>query len=329
MLYEIVPINALKPLEKVLPTHFRNLEEMIDKDGFMLKAIIADKKSGAVMDGSHRYAYLLKHGFKTAPVYWADYDDENVRVGTKLSHRFFIDGTTGISKNECRDRALSGNLFPPRTTRHFFTFRKNDITLPLSVLEKGPLVDVSWLVDDIEVSDELENNKRYLNEISAETDVIVQYLSEIWQTKEYLTKQIELMDLSRQIAFFPGKFHPPHLGHLRTILNILPKYRKLIVGVTEDAPSNNNVTCVDSIVSTLREVFYSFNNVEVVRISGVLTKKTDLTDLPKFDVLLSGNEEVITWAINTGIRAEYVQRSEGVFFSGTEIRDILMGNRDG
>ena len=97
---EIVSIDKLLPLELVFPTHLKNLEDMINKDGFLLKAVIVDRKTGTVLDGSHRYVYLLKNGYKEVPVYWTDYDDENIRVGTILSHRFMIDGDCGISKEE-------------------------------------------------------------------------------------------------------------------------------------------------------------------------------------------------------------------------------------
>ena len=69
MKYEIVPISRLRPLEKVFPEHLKNLETMINNDGFLLKAIIIDKKTGIVLDGSHRYVYLLKNGYKEAPVF--------------------------------------------------------------------------------------------------------------------------------------------------------------------------------------------------------------------------------------------------------------------
>jgi hypothetical protein len=228
MKYEIVPIDSLKPLEKVFPTHLKNLEGSINTDGYMLKALIIDKKSGMVLDGSHRYVYLLKNGFKEAPVYLVDYDGEDVRVGTHLVHRFLIDEDSGISKGECIERSLSGNLFSPRTTRHFFTFRKSDIFLPLDQLKKGKPVDVSNLIFDVDVSEEIEHNREYINEINEEVEIIIQYLEEVSQTKKYLTKQIEAMDQSREVAFFPGKFHPPHIGHVQTILNILPKYRKCV-----------------------------------------------------------------------------------------------------
>jgi nicotinamide mononucleotide adenylyltransferase len=322
---EIVPIDKLLPLEKVFHSHLKNLEEMIDNDGFILKAIIVDKKTGTILDGSHRYVYFLKKGYKEVPVYYTDYDDEDIRVGTRLSHRFFIDGDTGISKKECRERALSGNIFYPRTTRHFFTFRKNDISINLNQLAKGDPVDVSHLIADVDMAEEIAHNEEYIKEIGEEVEFIVNYLSEVSQTKKYLTKQIALMKESRKIAFLPGKFHPPHIGHILTILNVLPKYKKLIIGVTEDAPTEK-VTTAKDIVDTLNLFFKSFDNAEVMLIKGVLTEKKNLDGLPEFDVLLSGNEKVLDWAKHNEANPIFIPRSDGFLCSGTEIRSVLKEN---
>jgi len=319
MKYEIVSINKLLPLEKVFPTHLKNLEDMINKDGFVLKAVIVDKKTGTILDGSHRYVYFLKNGYKKVPVHRVDYDDEDIRVGTHLSHRFLIDGDSGISKKECRERALSGNLFPPRTTRHFFTFRKSDISLPLNKLKKGSPIDVSHLIADVDVSDEIEHNRKYIAEISEEIEIILQYLEEVSQTKRYLTEQVERMDSTRQVAFFPGKFHPPHIGQIQTILNIIPKYRKVIIGVSEHAPEIVIATPED-IVSMLESFFVNFDNVEICKIEKTLVNKVNTDGLPEFDVLLSGNQEVLDWAKSMKINSEYVPRSAGIMCSGTEIR---------
>lgn len=322
--YEIVSIDRLKPLEMVFKTHLSNLEHNINNDRFILKAIIADTKTGAIMDGSHRYAYFLKNGYKTVPVYWVDYDDESLRVGRSLKDRFLIDDTSVISKTECRKRALSGDLFPPRTTRHFFAFRKSDISLPLSSLEKGDPVDISGLIaENFSVSDEINHNRGYIEEIDEEISIIIGYLEEVSQTKRYLMDQIELMDNNREIAFFPGKFHPPHVGQIQTILNIIPKYRKVIIGVSEHIPEDGALTTPNDILLALRGLFKHFKNIEVCLIKGVLIEKKDTEGLPKFDVLLSGNEDVLTWAKTHGVRAEFISRSCGDLCSGTNVRDIL------
>lgn len=325
MRYEIVPIDILIPLEKVFFNHLKNLEDLINKDGFVLKAIIADKNTGMILDGSHRYVYFLKNGYKEVPVHFIDYSDENVRVGTHLNHRFLINENSGISKKECIDRALSADLFTPRTTRHFFTFRKEDISLPLSQLKTGDLIDVAHLISDANVVDEIAHNEKYIDEINEEVETIINYLSEVSQIKKYLTEQIALMKQNRKIGFFPGKFHPPHVGHILTMLKILPKYKKLIIGVTEDIP-NKKVINISGIISTLNLFFSEFDNVEIIPIKGVLIERETLVGLPKFDVLLSGNDDVLVWAKNRGVEGRYVSRSEGFLCSGTEIRDSLCNN---
>jgi len=322
MLYEIVPITMLKPLEKVFPCHLKNLEKMIDNDGFLLKALIVDKKTGIILEGNHRYAYLLKKGFIEVPVHFVNYNDENIRVGAKLKHRFLIEGTLKLSKKVCIDRGLSGDLFPPRTTRHFFTFRKRDINLDLNFLKYGPPVDVSHLIADVDISEEIANNECYVKEIDEELSVIISYLDEVYQTRCYLLEQIELMDLMRETVFFPGKFHPPHIGQIQTILKLIPKYKKVIVGVSEHMP-DDAITTPTEILNALKDLFKPFNNVEVCIIKGILVEKKDTEGLPYFDVLLSGNPDVLDWAKKLNVRCDYIDRSFGALCSGTQVRKFI------
>lgn len=188
---ELTKISKLRPLEKVFPRHLKNLSGMIEKDKIIKCPIIADRNTGIVLDGSHRYVFFLMKGYKTVPVKFVDYNNENIRVGTHLMHRFLIKDSTNISKKEVIKRGLSGNLFPPRTTRHFFPFRKTDfINLSLNKLEKGKPVDVKHLIADVKVDDEIKHNDGYLIELDEEVDEIIKYLDEIRQTKTYLREQI-------------------------------------------------------------------------------------------------------------------------------------------
>ena len=112
-----------------------------------------------------------------------------------LIHRLLVDNENLISKSEVINRGLSGNIFPPRTTRHFFPFRKNEyVNIPLENLKKGKRVDVSELIDDVDLKYEINHNKNYIKEIEYELDEIIRYMEEVRQTKMYLLKQIELMD---------------------------------------------------------------------------------------------------------------------------------------
>jgi len=53
---------------------------------------------------------------------------------------------------------------------------------------------------------------------------------------------------------------------------------------------------------------------------GVLAEYTDSSLLPEFDIYLSGNkiEIICSWSMN----AEFLDRSYGIGFCGTEIRSL-------
>lgn len=191
MKYTLVPVEKLRALEYVFPHHLANICKMIYDDGVIKLPLIVEKKYNIVLDGSHRHIFFAKEGFKFAPVRYVDYDDPHIRVGTHLMHRHLIDGPINISKEEVIRRGKTGDLFPPRTTRHFFPFRKTEtIYLPLSKLGKRKPMDVSNHIAKVDIKEEINHNKKYINEIDDEIDEIIRYLEEIRQTKIYLREQI-------------------------------------------------------------------------------------------------------------------------------------------
>ena len=194
MEYELVPIEKIRALEHVFPHHLENLKNMIYKNKMVKYALIVEKDHNIVLDGSHRHVVLAMGGFKYAPVHYVNYKDENIRVGTVLSHRFLIEDHVGISKKEVIKRGESGDLFPPRTTRHFFPFRKSErIDIPLSKLGKREPIDMSKNIAKVDISKEINHNVKYIHEIEEEIDEIILYLSEVRQVKKYLLQQIEKM----------------------------------------------------------------------------------------------------------------------------------------
>lgn len=308
MNYSLVDINKLRPLEKIFPSHLKNIKKIIEEDQEIKKAIIADLKTGTILDGSHRYAYLLSEGYQLAPVFWVDYQSEDIRVGTRLSHRLFIEESTGITKEECLLRSQTGKLYPPRTTRHFFTFRKETIAAPLENLKKGPKNNISYLISNTSILEEVKHNKNYISEIDEELLLISNYISEMIETKKYLKKQISMIEHTLPIGFFPGKFHPPHLGHLKTILNIAPRYKKLIIGISGDTPEDPMLTQND-IFDILESIFSKNKNIELHTFQGRLIDMKDISSLPKFDTIISGNPEVIEWAKTHGLKYTFEERS--------------------
>ena len=121
-------------------------------------------------------------------------------------------------------------------------------------------------------------------------------------------------------AFFPGKFQPVHLGHVISIMNIYEKYDKIIIGITEDIPE---VLTQNERKEIFENVFKYLNKVEVILIKKVISGSTDLSHLPRFDICLTGNIKVIETMHDNGLNAEFLERSIGIGYSGTEIRSLL------
>ena len=193
MKYELIPIEKLKPLELVFPHHLKNLTVLINKDQAMKYALVVEDKHNIILDGSTRYLFLALGGYKYAPVHFVDYDNPHVRVGTNRVHRMFIDGPVGISKEEVIRRGVTGDLFPPRTTRHFVPFLRPELQIPLDVLGKREPIDLRKYIVDVDIQEEIEHNELYISEINAEVEEIIHYLEESIRTKKYLSGQVDSM----------------------------------------------------------------------------------------------------------------------------------------
>jgi len=191
---DYVLIEKIRPLEQVFPHHYLNLKEMIEKDGYMKYALVVEKEHNIVLDGSNRHLFLALNGYKYAPVHYVDYDNPHLRVGTNRIHRMFVDGKIDITKEEVIARGLSGDLFPPRTTRHFIPFLRPELCIPLKRLGKRkPLHKLADNIIKIEIKSEIEHNINYIEEIEIEVEEMIHYLEESVRTKKYLEKQIEEM----------------------------------------------------------------------------------------------------------------------------------------
>ncbi len=191
--FQIVDTSWLKPIEKVFNSHLTNLEDSILKEEAIKQPLIVDKLTGAVLDGSHRYAFLLKHGYKKAPALMVDYTNESIFVGNELSHRFKHNNNKSLNKDNIRARALNHNLLEPRTTRHFFPFRKIEMPTSLDILDKGIVNDINFLLSPYTIDQQVEANKKYLEEIDEEITIIEEYLKEQQALKDYLSEHIKKM----------------------------------------------------------------------------------------------------------------------------------------
>ena len=66
--------------------------------------------------------------------------------------------------------------------------------MSLNDLTQKNKVDVSNFIADATLQDEINHNMQYLSEIEFEFDELIRYMEEIRQTKNYLKKQVEMME---------------------------------------------------------------------------------------------------------------------------------------
>ncbi len=187
---KLIELKKLKPIEKVFPTHLQYIKEQIEEENQINIPLIIDKTDKIILDGSHRYAYLKQYGYKYAPVIEVDYSSSLISIGSDLIHRFINSNNLIITKNDIIINALNNKLLDPRTTRHFFPFRKENIPTKLEDLQSGNEQDITYLISRTNIKKEILNNQNYIKEIENELQFINRYIKEQESVKNYLEKQI-------------------------------------------------------------------------------------------------------------------------------------------
>lgn len=127
------------------------------------------------------------------------------------------------------------------------------------------------------------------------------------------------------VALFVGKFQPPHIGHVMTIVRIYGDYEKIIIGVADfDSFFHPKIFDASDIVKVFQHVFKYMNKIEVVTYKQSLMTLVDLSQFPRFDEVVTGNRELIK-ALKGSVEVRYISRSSlcGYDISGTIIRKVL------
>jgi len=191
--FDIVDTSWLKPIEKVFPSHLLELEIAIKGEQCIRAPLIVDSVTGAVLDGSHRYAFLLKNGYQKAPALLVDYSNESIFVGNQLSHRFKYSDSKILHKDNIRARAINCELLEPRSTRHFFPFRKDEIPTKLSSLNQDQAINIQHLLTSYTTAEQVEANRSYLREVDEELGILKEYETEQINLRHYLAGHIDKM----------------------------------------------------------------------------------------------------------------------------------------
>jgi len=107
----ILPMSILRPHESTDPKLVNELMEDIRLRGHLRKPILVDLETLIIIDGHHRVEALKRLGCKNIPCLLVDYRSPRI---TALKWK----GGEKLSKLLVLKAGLSGDLMPPKTTRH-------------------------------------------------------------------------------------------------------------------------------------------------------------------------------------------------------------------
>lgn len=132
----LMPLSLLKPHESIDLKTLDNLVKNIKTDGVLKKAIAVDWNTHVILDGHHRVKALELIGCSRAPCLLIDYSSPRIVV---LSWS----GGKGLPKNLVIKAGLTGELLPPKTSKHMLkvnghmihiSFIEPEVDIPLNVL---------------------------------------------------------------------------------------------------------------------------------------------------------------------------------------------------
>jgi len=109
--FRLVAISELKDHEEVDPKRVDELVESIRHTQSVADPVWVAFGTGVILNGHHRVAALRRLGAQRVPAWVFDYHSASVRLDR------WSDGPP-IPKEEVERRALQGDLFSPKTTRH-------------------------------------------------------------------------------------------------------------------------------------------------------------------------------------------------------------------
>lgn len=137
-------------------------------------------------------------------------------------------------------------------------------------------------------------------------------------------------------AIFSGRFEPPHLGHLHTILNIAKVYGRVLV-VILDYPDREVCSADEArdifngifdamFPDTTRSTFQVIiNDIHFATISfaqyDTLLRNNGICI--NHSIYLSGNTEVLENMKKEGIRSRFFPRTNDYIYTGTSIREQI------
>ena len=127
----MVEVNWLKPHEQIKSKARDKLLDMTKRWGGFTKPVLVDSVTGSLLDGHHRLSVAQELGLSKIPAICLDYlSSEDITLelwpNTDLE---------SITKSMVIQMCESGDLFPPKTTKHTTIFDLPPILVSLDDLK--------------------------------------------------------------------------------------------------------------------------------------------------------------------------------------------------
>ena len=129
----LVDLDWLKPHEEIKIKNRDKLLEMTKKWGGFTKPLLVDSQTGSILDGHHRHSVAVCLNLKRVPAILIDYlSNDEISVDVWPGS-----GLETITEQQVIDMSLSGDLYPPKTSKHTISNHMPPIHVLLEVLEKS------------------------------------------------------------------------------------------------------------------------------------------------------------------------------------------------
>ena len=119
-------VNLLYPHERIIDKNKNVLKKkFINSHGiFFISSIIICNESGLIIDGHHRYNALKELGLSKIPVTKINYKSKKIKTSEK----------NDICKNLIIKKAVSKDLFKPKSTRHLILCERQKQWFPITLI---------------------------------------------------------------------------------------------------------------------------------------------------------------------------------------------------
>lgn len=115
----LVNIRNLIAHERVDAARLREVRTNMRVQQVIRRPVIVDRASHVILDGHHRVRVLRELGAKRVPVLYVRYQDAGICVQLRRKEML-----SAILKRYVVEMAVTGKLFPSKTTRHILPGRR-------------------------------------------------------------------------------------------------------------------------------------------------------------------------------------------------------------